>query len=932
MRIHVLGLNETRLSDTIPDSFVGIDSYTLYRRDRDRQGGGVGVYVKQTIPSQRRCELEQDDLEVCCIEIKPEKARKTLLACVYRPPTSGPDWRNSAESLVHKLSQTAEKENADVAIMGDFNSDLLNSTQAMSSVEFLMGLYQLDPVIREPTRITEITESCIDNIFVSNPDRYKSSASVAWGPSDHNLILTCAKAGGEAGGSRRCEYRSYKQYTQQSFIDSLKSVRWDTVLDCFDVTDTWNAFKDVFLSVADEHAPLRMKTVRENSHTAPWLTDRAKNMMGRRDAARRKAIKTKDVKDWEIYRSLRNQTTSMIRKEKKTHFAEAVSEAKGDQSLMWKIINAFTGKSKSKSQVQNLVRPDNTSTSNPSEMAQEFNDYFSTCASKLTDGMTAPQGNPLRHIPEPTRTFSFESVDESTVLNELQRLKTKKATGLDKIPSKLLKDSAPVIVKPLTHIFNLSLATGQVPTDWKEAQISPIHKSGNRANVANYRPVSVLSVMSKVMEKLVGNQVTRFLTRHDLLTTHQSGFRRHHSTATAVQKIVEDIKSAFNCSKVTVALFLDLRKAFDTVNHDILLGKLKKLGFDNDVTNWFESYLADRFQTTHLQGQYSSKSRVNCGVPQGSVLGPLLFCLYVNDLPNVIRNCSIQMYADDTVLYFSASTVKDCEEAVSSDVRRVVDWLNENKLLLHPDKTKSMLFGLPQKLRYAGGTVNITDGVNVYEQVSSFTYLGITLDPSLRWMAHVAKITAKILGGLGAMGRARAFVSTDILQTMYQTLLLSHLDYCATAWLPSLVLSNKTLVLQLGRLINRAARLITGHLLKDHVPVEVLLAEAGLEPLTKRVETISLATVFKAVRGKAPVYMTDLFRWKSPPMLRARTRTEAKLIRDYDPHLLHCPSARVASYRSSMQHYGAQLWNTLPLKQRAAVTYKDFKNGNPSKN
>ncbi|KAI8497346.1 hypothetical protein Bbelb_246520 [Branchiostoma belcheri] len=402
-------------------------------------------------------------------------------------------------------------------------------------------------------------------------------------------------------------------WTLSTFIINLKSARWDTVLDCIDVTDAWKAFKDIFLDAAEEHAPLRRKISRENNPIAPWLTDRVKNMIGRRDAARRKAIKTKAVQDWEIYRSLRNQTTTMIRKAKKSHFADAVTEAKGNQSLMWRVINTFTGKSKPNSHVCNLERPDDTTTSNPSDMAQEFNDYFSACASRLTDGLPASR-DPLRNIPEPTKTFSFESVDETTVLNELQRLKTRKATGMDKIPSRLLKDAAPVIVKPLTHIFNLSLSTGEVPAEWKEAQISPIHKSGTKTNVANYRPVSVLNITSKVMEKLVANQVTLFLTRNGLLTPHQSGFRKLHSTATAVQKIVEDLKSAYNSSKVTVALFLDLRKAFDT--------------------------------------------------------------------------CSTHLYADDTIIYYSADSVKECEEAVSRDMKRVADWLNDNKLILHPDKTK----------------------------------------------------------------------------------------------------------------------------------------------------------------------------------------------------------------------------------------------------
>ncbi|KAI8500413.1 hypothetical protein Bbelb_219790 [Branchiostoma belcheri] len=428
------------------------------------------------------------------------------------------------------------------------------------------------------------------------------------------------------------------------------------------------------------------------------------------------------------------------------------------------------------------------------------------------------------------------------------------------------------------------------------------------------------------MERLVCNQVTCYLTRCELLTTYQSGFRRHHSTGTAVQKIVEDIRSGYNCSKVTVALFLDLRKAFDSVNHDILLGKLDKLGFDSDAMKWFSSYLSERFHCTCLQGQHSTKTRVSCGVPQGSVLGPLLFCLYVNDLPNVIEKCSIHMYADDTVLYYSADSVKACEETVSMDMKRVVKWLNENKLLLHPDKTKSMLFGLPQKLRHAGTSVNITDGVNVYKQVDSFTYLGITLDPSLRWAAHVHRITKKLLSGLGAMGRARAFVTKEVLRTMYQTLLLSHLEYCATAWLPSLVQGNKTLMSQLDRLVNRAARLITGHKLQDHVSAVNLQAEAGIDSVRKRTEITTLVNVFKAIRGSAPVYMASLFKWETPPTLSVRTtRSELKRLRDYDPHLLFCPPVRVTAYRSSLQYYGPYLWNTLPIQQRQLLSLRTFK-------
>ncbi|KAI8490529.1 hypothetical protein Bbelb_317970, partial [Branchiostoma belcheri] len=578
---------DVRGRNNIPSSLLEVSGYTLYRRDRDRHGGGTGVYVKRTIPSEHRPDLEHTDLEVCCVEVKPEKARKTLLACIYRPPNSGCAWRNAAESFVHDLSATAEKENTDVMIMGDFNVDLSKSTPVTTPLEFLMSLYQLVPLITQPTRITEASATCIDNIFVSNPDRHRSSLSVAWGASDHNLILTCAKAGVEVGRARSREYRNYKNYSQQSFIDSLKAVHWETVLDCINVSEAWAAFKDIFLSVAEAHAPITRKQVKEKGRPAPWLTDRVKNLMGQRDAARRKAIKTKDTKDWECYRSLRNQTTAMIKKAKKTHFESAITDAAEDPSLMWKIINNFTGKTASKGQVQKIRRSDESCTSEPAEMAEEFNNYFSSCAADLARDIPVSEEDPLRHVPESTSTFRLRPVEEIEVLNELLRLKPKKATGVDKIPSRLLKDSAPIIVKPLAHIFNLSISSGEVPDDWKLAKVSPIYKSGNKDSVSNYRPVSVLNVASKVMEKMVHNQVSHFVNSTGQLTAHQSGFRKHHSTGSAVQKVVEDIQSAQNNQKVTVALFLDLRKAFDTVNHQILLGKLQKMGFDNGATNWF---------------------------------------------------------------------------------------------------------------------------------------------------------------------------------------------------------------------------------------------------------------------------------------------------------------------------------------------------------
>ena len=264
----------------------------------------------------------------------------------------------------------------------------------------------------------------------------------------------------------------------------------------------------------------------------------------------------------------------------------------------------------------------------------------------------------------------------------------------------MLKDSAEIIAYPLTKIINFSLINGCVPNEWKEARVIPLFKAGKSDNMDNYRPVSILPVVSKILERAVHIQLYKFFADNNLLNPYQSGFRKRHSTETACISLVDSIRRGMDQGMLTGSVFIDLRKAFDTVNHDLLLAKLYDYGVTGGELDWFKDYLSNRKQLVDFHNAYSEPLSLTSGVPQGSILGPLLFVIFVNDLPNAIKSCSTLMYADDTVIFYTGKSINEIENVVSADLSMLNSWLNVNKLFLHVDKTRMRSFWLGKTIAH----------------------------------------------------------------------------------------------------------------------------------------------------------------------------------------------------------------------------------------
>ena len=897
----------------------------IYTNRNKGRGGGVGFYIRTGLNYKIVTDLSpfhDKTLETMTLDISYTSDNHTkhfLVTSLYRSP-SCQDMDRFSDKLDNLLSDLSNR-NLDSYIFTDSNLNLHNIDSDQHVKNYVGTLTNSGFFITnfKSTRIHNGAFSHIDHIITNTKLETITSGTITEEISDHLITFLQPTLKKTKTKPATLKKRLYTKTNMDRFKTDLQHITWNNVLVTDNVEDCYDNFWDTYNTLHNLHFPLTTTKFNKNYHkVSDFMTTGLLISRRNKILLHKTALVTNTHDNWTTYRNYRNLFNKTIRASKKLHYESKLATNAKNPKKTWDILKELTTGKTTHNNIDK-ISADNQIITDRNAMAEEFNKFFASAGRKVYQSVQPTTKQPCDYIPDKDiHPLNFSNISEGLVVQTIDNMDPKTSQDASGISMKMIKFLKLELAKPLAHLFTLSVTTGVFPSKLKTSRTIPIFKAGDNTSCDNYRPISLLSSISKILEKIVACSLVDHLELNNLIYSNQYGFLRNRSTVHSLLHLTNKISRDLNDKKFVLGIFLDLRKAFDCVSHDILLAKLKKLGINDIALTWFTSYLSDRQQCVDIDGHISLPLLIDISVLQGSILGPILFLCFINDL-HLSTDMLTLLFADDTIGLDSDTDIQTLINRANTELQKLANWLRANRMAANISKTKYIIFrprgskiniDLENNgLVYNDNEINVTNDPDKIKKLGriynehpdlnerTYKFLGVYLDEYLSFDAHCTHICNKLSMSNFIINRAKNFLSTKALRTLYFSLIHPHILYC----LPIYSCTTNKNINKISTLQKKAIRIITKSNYTAHTaPLFATLKILPLNLLT----TLSRGLLMHSIQHKyAPASLHNTWITNSQRNIDIDLR---------NGHDIYIPFARTDQVKRLPYFALPTTWNELP--------------------